>query len=93
METKHEIMLRMSKEGHSFPHWDTCGTCEDDFDEVCKWERLRLCSDFRELVRYIFRNYPKESLDSIKSNLLERINKMEEIAETTGSKEEGGKGK
>ncbi len=42
METKSEMMLRISKEGHSFPHYDTCNTCSDDFHEVCKWERDRI---------------------------------------------------
>ena len=32
---KSKLMLKIAKEGHSFPHYDTCKTCEEDFDLVC----------------------------------------------------------
>lgn len=31
---KKTVMRRIAKEGHSFLHYDTCSTCEEDFDEV-----------------------------------------------------------
>ena len=49
-EEKIKLMRRIAKEGHSFPHYDTCATCEEDFDEVYQlgekngnqdlWEKL-----------------------------------------------------
>ena len=32
-----KLMDEIAKEGHSFPHDDTCGTCDEDFDRVEDW--------------------------------------------------------
>lgn len=42
-------MLRISKEGHSFPHYSTCRTCIEDFDEIAELtidSTLRVVWDF-----------------------------------------------
>jgi len=38
-QERFDLMLKVSKEGHSFPHGDTCKTCEDDFERVESWAR------------------------------------------------------
>lgn len=39
---KYELIRKISAEGHSFPHHDTCNTCVGDFEDVCEWERKRI---------------------------------------------------
>lgn len=36
---KDKLMVSIAKEGHSFPHYWTCKTCEDDFDMVADFGR------------------------------------------------------
>lgn len=31
---KYELINKIAKEGHSFPHGDTCNTCIDDYNDV-----------------------------------------------------------
>ena len=36
-----EFMLKIAKEGHSYPHYDTCNTCIEDLLESGKfWAKL-----------------------------------------------------
>ena len=82
METKHDLMLRISNEGHSFPHWDTCGTCEEDFDEVCKWERERIKELIDKILLTVHNNLKDKNLklpDMVQANLSGMILSLEEL--------------
>jgi len=32
-----KLMLKIDREGHNFPHYTTCKTCEADFEEVVRF--------------------------------------------------------
>ena len=48
---KHKMMLRIAKEGHSFPHWDTCRTCEEDFDEVFEAGKAEAIKQLKQIIK------------------------------------------
>ena len=60
-EEVEKLMLKISKEGHSFPHYTTCKTCEADFEEVVrftfKYVKQRIKSACEFYLRY--ENDPK----------------------------------
>lgn len=48
--SKNELMKLISKEGHSFPHYNTCKTCEDDFDTITKWSRNQALNEVEKII-------------------------------------------
>ncbi|RLE44269.1 hypothetical protein DRJ22_06090 [Candidatus Woesearchaeota archaeon] len=47
-----KLMLKIDREGHNFPHYTTCKTCEADFEEVVRFtikyvkQRIRSACEF-----------------------------------------------
>ena len=79
---KQGLMLKISKEGHSFPHGTTCKTCEEEVDSCSSEDSSKTCpQDVSDGENTVFAKVSKkgESEDSPKNkttNLVDISNKL-----------------
>ena len=67
---KKELMFKISKEGHSFPHGEFCSTCQEDFDDVFS---LGVEEGKRETLKIIKESLNNSPLLGVERNLLEKL--------------------
>ncbi|MHC1636028.1 MAG: hypothetical protein ACXQTS_05350 [Candidatus Methanospirareceae archaeon] len=74
---KERLMIKISNEGHSFPHYTTCKTCEDDFEEVVNFVLKFVKRRIKEACEFYLRYKDKpECLWEEKPEYRETLKKM-----------------
>ena len=70
-----EFMLKIAKEGHSYPHYDTCNTCIEDLLESGKfWAKYIFNKYGHTMLKYSQEEFKKEfeiEKKDIKNELVE----------------------
>jgi len=74
-----KLMLKISKEGHSFPHWTTCKTCEDDFEEVVKLTLKYVKQHIKSTINGLLKDIENIENRVIKEKNVDMILMCEEI--------------
>jgi len=74
-EEKQALMIKIAKEGHSFPHHITCQTCEEDFDQVVNLTLKFVKQRIREACEFYLRYKDNPGL------LLKEHSKLEKISD------------
>ena len=84
-EEVEKLMLKIDKEGHNFPHYTTCKTCEADFEEVVRFtikyvkQRIKSACEFylqfqsKPFILFYYQNYLTKKQISELMKIIEEI--------------------